>query len=321
MTRKHRVGVVVFDGVKSLDVSGPLEVFDEANSEGANYELVVLAPGGRTVRASNGLQLGASGALEDETLVLDTLLVAGGDHLPLRPVDQDVVAGVTQLARRSARVASVCTGAFLLGAAGLLDGRRATTHWRHVRRLQAVFPKVQVEPDAIFVQDEHVHTSAGITAGIDLCLALLEIDHDGELARRVARSLVVFLQRPGGQSQFSPSLQAPRPSTPSLRAVYDAIAADPAAELSTAALAAQLAMSPRHFTRVFSAETGVTPRRYIESVRVQTACVALDRGASVAQSVEAAGFPSMDALRRAFRERLGVTPSEYQARFGSTRGR
>jgi transcriptional regulator GlxA family with amidase domain len=319
MGAPHRIGVVIFDGVKSLDASGPLEAFDEANAEGAEYELLVLAPGGRTIRASNGLRIGADAALEDRTIRLDTVIVAGADHLPVRAADPGIVDGVRHAASRAGRVASVCTGSFLLGAAGLLDGRRATTHWRHSGRLQAAFPTAQVEADALFVRDGPIHTSAGVTAGIDLSLALIEADHGGEIARRVARSLVVFLQRPGSQSQFSPSLSTPRPTTPSLRALFDAIATDPTAEHSTATLASRVAMSPRHFTRLFGEETGMSPHRYVELVRVQAACAALDAGSSVTAAVERAGFPSVDALRRAFRDRLAVTPSEYQARFATTR--
>jgi len=316
---EHRIGVVVFDGFKSLDASGPLEVFDEANQEGAAYSSLLLSPGGRTVRASNGMRVEADAAVEDPSISVNTIMIVGSDQLPLGVPDPSLVAAIARLAEKADRIASVCTGAFLLGAAGLLDGRRATTHWRHARRLQTSYPLIDVQADAIFVHDGNVHTSAGVTAGIDLSLALVESDHGGEVARRVAQSLVVYLQRAGGQSQFSPSVMTPRPTTSPLRGVFDSIAADPRGDMSIDALAQRAMMSSRHFSRLFHAETGMSPRVYIELVRLQTACTALEEGASVTSTVERAGFPSADALRRAFKTRLGVSPRQYQERFASRR--
>ncbi|MDY0914492.1 GlxA family transcriptional regulator [Rathayibacter festucae] len=314
----HVVGIVVFDDFKSLDATGPMEVLAEANAEGAHYKLLVLSPGGRSVRASNGLQVQVDAAVDGDLPHLDTLIVTGGDLLPTTPAAAGLVDALRDLAPRSDRVAGICTGAFLLGAAGLLDGRRTTTHWKHISTLAAAFPATAVEPDALFVHDGAVHTSAGVTAGIDLTLALVELDHGGDLARRVAQALVVFLQRPGGQSQFSPSLLLPRPSTPSLRALTDSIAADPSADHSSDALARRAAMSARHLTRLFTAEIGTTPRAYVDSVRLHAACTALEQGATVTEAVTRAGFAGADALRRAFRAQLGVTPHEYRCRFAST---
>lgn len=314
---RHLVGIVIFDGFKSLDATGPMEVFAEANNEGGNYELLVLSPGGRPVRASNGLQVQADAAVEGDLPHLDTLIVTGGDLLPTTPAAPGLIEALRALAPRSDRLAAICTGAFLLGAAGLLDGRRATTHWKYIATLAAAFPAAAVETDALFIHNGNVHTSAGVTAGIDLSLALLELDHGGDLARRVAQALVVFLQRPGGQSQFSPSLLIPRPSTPSLRAVTDSIAADPAADHSADALARRAAMSPRHLTRLFHTEIGTTPRAYVDSVRLHAACTALEQGATVTEAVTRAGFAGGDALRRAFRAQIGVTPHEYQRRFAT----
>ncbi|MDT7685252.1 MAG: hypothetical protein QOG57_5562, partial [Pseudonocardiales bacterium] len=212
-TTVHRIGIVVFDGVKLLDVAGPSEVFSEANRMGAHYELTLCSVGGRAVSSSTGMTIPVDADATDPRLRFDTLLVMGGDVFPAHPVDPELREAVTSVAPRSGRVCSICTGAFILAAAGLLDGRRATTHWRHTGVLSRGYPDITVEPDAIFVRDGTTFTSAGVTAGIDLALALLEDDHGEQLARQVAQSLVVFLQRPGGQSQFSPTLSGPRPHT------------------------------------------------------------------------------------------------------------
>ncbi|MET7704910.1 AraC family transcriptional regulator [Micromonospora sp. NPDC005413] len=196
--------------MKLLDLVGPFEVFAEAAKFGARYELEVRSTDGAAVRASTGMRVAVDGAIDSATDV-GTALVVGGDALPVSPISPELTAAAAALSHRAARTASVCTGAFLLAGAGLLDGRRATTHWRHARMLAAAFPRVRVEPDAIFVQDGPIFTSAGVSAGIDLALALVERDHGEEIARSVAQSLVVFLQRPGGQSQFSPSRPAPTP--------------------------------------------------------------------------------------------------------------
>jgi len=315
----HRVGVVVFDGVKMLDVAGPSEVFAESNRLGADYRLSVCAVGGGAVMSSTGMRITADLDSATDGLGFDTLLVAGGDLLPTRPIDPALREAVRALAARSRRVCSICTGAFILAAAGLLDGHRATTHWQHTRLLADAYSAVTVEPDAIFVRDGDLFTSAGVTAGIDLALALLEDDHDERLARQVAQSLVVFLQRPGGQSQFSPTLRGPRPRTPLLRAVFDAIAADPAADHSIATMAARAAVSPRQLTRLFQNELGTTPARYVDAVRFDSAKAALEGGLGVREAAERAGYGSSESLRRSFVGRLGVSPRAYQQRFRSAR--
>jgi len=313
----HRVGVVVFDGVKLLDIAGPSEVFSEANRMGAHYELTLCSVGKAEVRSSTGMRVPVDADAEETGLRFDTLLVMGGDVFPDHPVGADLRDAVRGLAARSGRVCSICTGAFILADAGVLDGRRATTHWRHTQLLRGRYPKVVVEPDAIFVRDDKVFSSAGVTAGIDLALALLEDDHGDDLARQVAQSLVVFLQRPGGQSQFSPTLQGPRPRTPILRAVFDAVAADPAGEHSIPKLAAQASVSPRHLTRLFHEELGTTPAKYVESVRFDSAKAALEGGHTVTGAAQRAGYGSPESLRRAFVSRLGVSPRAYQQRFRS----
>jgi transcriptional regulator GlxA family with amidase domain len=313
----HRVGVVVFDGVKLLDIAGPCEVFSEANRMGARYELTLCSVGKHEVRSSTGMRVPVDAGAEQDGLRFDTLLVMGGDVFPAYPVGADLREAVRGLAARSGRVCSICTGAFILADAGVLDGRRATTHWRHTQLLRGRYPEVVVEPDAIFVRDDRLFTSAGVTAGIDLALALLEDDHGDDLARQVAQSLVVFLQRPGGQSQFSPTLQGPRPRTPILRAVFDAVAADPAGEHSIPKLAAQASVSPRHLTRLFHEELGTTPAKYVESVRFDSAKAALEGGHTITAAAERAGYGSPESLRRAFVSRLGVSPRAYQQRFRS----
>ncbi|MFC4945203.1 GlxA family transcriptional regulator [Pseudonocardia sp. GCM10023141] len=317
----HRVGIVVFDGVKLLDVAGPSEVFSEANRMGANYQLTLCAVGGGSVSSSTGMTIAVDADATDPLVRFDTLLVMGGDIFPGHPVDPQLRDAVIGLAGRSGRVCSICTGAFILAAAGLLDGRRATTHWRHTGVLSRGYPAVTVEPDAIFVRDGTTFTSAGVTAGIDLALALLEDDHGEQLARQVAQSLVVFLQRPGGQSQFSPTLSGPRPRTSALREVFDAVAADPAGDHSTPKLAVRAALSPRHLTRLFHEELGTTPARYVEAVRFDAAKAALEAGYPITEAAARVGYGSSETLRRAFMTRLGVSPSAYQQRFRSAQRR
>ena len=315
----HRVGVLVFEKVKMLDVAGPSEVFAEANRLGANYDLCVCSVGAAPVTSSTGMRLTPDLDAAKTDLAFDTLLVMGGDQLPTHPLDLQLVDVVRTLATTSTRVCSICTGAFLLAAAGCLDGRRATTHWQHAELLSRAFPSVRVDPDAIYVKDGSFVTSAGVTAGIDLALALLEDDHGEELARAVARSLVVFLQRPGGQSQFSPTLQGPRPRAGLLRGVFDSVAADPSADHSVPALAARFTVSPRHLTRLFHDEVGTTPARYVDAVRFDAAKAALDAGLSVSAAAGRAGYGNPESLRRAFVTRLGIPPRTYQQRFRSAR--
>ncbi|NIH95789.1 transcriptional regulator GlxA family with amidase domain [Mycolicibacterium fluoranthenivorans] len=306
--------IVVFDGVKLLDVAGPAEVFAEANRFGARYRLRIASPDGRDVTTSIGTPFAVTDRLADVESA-DTVLVAGGDNLTARAIDPALVDAVREVPPRTGRLASICTGAFILATAGLLDGRRATTHWRHVTLLAHAFPQIGVEPDAIFVRDGDVYTSAGVTAGIDLALALVEQDHGAELVRSVARSLVVYLKRAGGQSQFSALVEADPPQESALRAVTAAIAADPGADHSVKRLAAVAALSTRQLTRLFHTELGTTPARYVEKVRIDTARGALDAGHSVADAAQIAGFGSAETLRRVFVTQLGLSPKAYRDRF------
>jgi transcriptional regulator GlxA family with amidase domain len=312
----HRVGVFVFDGVTLLDVSGPAEVLGKAAQQGSPYEVVLVSPAGGDVRSSVGVRL--SGTLPAATAgPLDTVVVAGADHLP-SAVDRELLDAAGPLVAAAPRVASVCTGAFVLAALGVLDGRRATTHWRHTARLARRYPRIAVEPDAIFVRDGHVLTSAGVSAGIDLTLALVEHDHGAAAAREVARELVVFLQRPGGQSQFSAATQGPVPSSALVRTLQERVLADPARDHSPTALASAAAVSPRHLSRLFQQELGTTPARWVEGVRVEAAQRLLLAGHSVTSAATHSGLGSDETLRRAFARHLGTTPTEYRERFATT---
>ncbi|WP_426567394.1 GlxA family transcriptional regulator [Streptomyces canus] len=314
---EHSIGALVFDGMKMLDLSGPAEVFSEANRYGARYRLTIVSVGGGPVASSIGVRVPVDADIA-EAPAFDTLLVVGGDQVPQGAVDPDLVAAARKLASQAGRVASICTGAFILGAAGLLDGKRATTHWQHTELLARRCPTARVEPDALFVRDGSLYTSAGVTAGIDLALALVEHEHGPDLARSVARSLVVYMQRAGGQSQFSASLQGPAPQTPVLRQVQDLVQADPTADHSLEALAARVRVSPRHLTRMFRTELNTTTMRYVELIRFDMAKALLDSGHNATEAAARSGFPSYESLRRAFARHLGISPTKYQRRFTTT---
>ncbi|MFJ3779473.1 GlxA family transcriptional regulator [Streptomyces sp. NPDC090075] len=313
----HRVGFVVFEGVTMLDVSGPSEVLHQAGRLAAPYELVLVSPTGGTVTTSAGPALTGTVRAADAGPV-DTVLVAGGDRLAERPIEDGLLAAARDLTEGARRVASVCTGAFVLGELGLLDGRRATTHWRHAAVFARRYPRVRVEPDAIHVRDGRYVTSAGISAGIDLALALVEDDHGADVARDIARELVVFLQRPGGQSQFSTAVTTPPARTEPLRTLIASVLADPAADHSLPALAASAAVSTRHLTRLFTAELGTTPARWVERVRLDRAQQLLLEGHSVTAAARHSGLGTDETLRRAFARHLGTTPTHYRRRFATT---
>ncbi|OBA82026.1 AraC family transcriptional regulator [Mycobacterium sp. 1164966.3] len=308
------VVIVVFNGVKLLDAVGPAEVFAEANRFGANYRLEVASVDGRDVKTSIGTRFGVDRRISSFESA-DTVIVAGGDNLVGRPIDPALIEALRTVPLRTRRLASVCTGSFILAQAGLLNGRRATTHWRHTGRLARAFPDVGVEPDAIFVRDGDIFTSAGVSSGIDLALALVERDYGPELVRQVARSLVVYLKRAGGQSQFSVLVEADPPPESALRVVTDAITANPADDHSVKKLAARASMSTRQLTRLFQSELGMTPARYVESVRIDSARAALDAGRTVTETARMAGFGTTETLRRVFLNHLGISPKAYRDRF------
>ena len=296
----------------SLDVVGPAEVFASAGS----YEVEIVAPDPEPFFMSNGMQVVPHAAMADVRGPIDTLLIAGGEGTRKMATEPRVLEWTRAAAKRSRRVTSVCSGAFVLGAAGLLDGRRATTHWAWCDTLAALYPDVEVERDAIFVVDDSVYTSAGVTAGMDLALALVEEDLGADVAREVAQQLVVFLRRPGGQSQFSAQIAAPPAEREPLREVQAYIAANAGSDLSVPALAERAAMSPRNFARAFKGETGMTPAAYVESVRVEQARIALEGSDAQVESVARhCGFGTVETMRRAFHRRLGVGPAAYRSRF------
>lgn len=308
------VMIVVFDDVTLLDVAGAGEVFVEANRFGADYLIKIASVDGRDVTTSIGTRLGVTDSISSIGSV-DTVLVAGSDRLPARPIDPALVDAVRSVSARARRMASICTGSFVLAQAGLLSGRRATTHWHDARLLARAFRDVTVEPDAIFVRDGDIFTSAGVSSGIDLALALVEMDYGPELVREVARWLVVYLKRAGGQSQFSVLVEADPPPQSPLRAVVDAIVAEPAANHSVKTLAARASLSTRQLTRLFRSELGMSPGRYVELVRIDFARSALESGRSVAEAAGIAGFGSIETLRRVFVNHLGISPKAYRERF------
>jgi transcriptional regulator GlxA family with amidase domain len=342
----RHVVLVLFPGVQSLDVSGPFEVFagaqrlldadrrgdaparDDATSSHAalhgsraqrrraRYEIRTLSADGAPVRSSSGLTLVPDGALAQAPRAIDTLIVPGGDGTRAAVDDEELLRWIAESSARARRTASVCTGAFLLAAAGLLDGRRVTTHWASAEALARRHPDVTVDPDPIFVRDGHVWTSAGVTAGMDLALALVEDDHDSELALTVARHLVLFLRRPGNQSQFSATLASQQPEREPLRELQRSVVEHVAADHTVEAMAERAHMSPRHFARAFRAETGVTPARWVERVRLEAARRLLEDSAeTIAAVAGACGFGTAETMRRSFLRALGVGPAEYRRRF------
>ena len=312
------VVVVAYPGVQSLDVTGPVEVFAVANRHRPQppYATTVVARQAGALRTSSGLGLVADLAVDACDGPIDTLVVAGGDGTGDAVGDAALVDWIRDAAGRSRRVTSVCSGAFLLAAAGLLAGRRATTHWRVCDLLARLHPGVEVEADRIYVRDGRVWTSAGVTAGMDLALALVEDDHGGPLALEVARQLVLFTQRAGGQSQFSAQLAVPRPDRQPLRAVLAHVETHPDADLSVPALARRAAMSPRTFARTFRAELGTTPAAYVQAARIDAARRLLESTAlSTVEVARACGFGTVETMHRAFRRTVRTTPGQYRRHF------
>ncbi|WP_327100091.1 GlxA family transcriptional regulator [Nocardia vinacea] len=316
-TARRRVGVLVFDSVKMLDFVGPAEVFVEANQSVAGYEVVLVSADGKDVHTSIGARTQVSCAAADAGR-FDTVVIPGSELPVEKFATPEVLAAARHLSSHTRRTASICSGAFVLAQLGLLDGRRATTHWKFTGDLARRFPSVLVEPDAIFVRDGNLYSSAGVAAGVDLALALVEEDHGADVARRVAQSLVVHMQRAGGQSQFSASLSGPAPRSPLLRGVVDLICADPTYPHTVQSLAAHARVSVRHLTRLFRTELQRSPAEYVAFIRFGVARDMLHAGRSVTEAAMAAGYGNSEALRRAFVARLGISPRKYQQRFRTT---
>jgi transcriptional regulator GlxA family with amidase domain len=316
--------MVVYAGMQSLDLTGPFEVFSgaqqliEADDKRPRhgYRVSVLSRDGAPISTSSGLTITPHGTLAQAPAHIDTLLVVGGTGSRQAVADGQLIDWIARTAPRARRTASVCTGAFLLAAAGLLDGRRATTHWAFAKELARRHPAVRVDARPIYICDGPIWTSAGVTAGMDLALALVEEDHDRELALALARQLVLFLRRPGNQSQFSAALQAQQPQREPLREVQRFALEHPGADLSVEAMAQRAHLSPRHFARSFRAEVGITPARYVERVRLEAARRRLeDTGEPIGQVARACGFGTAETMRRLFLRALGVAPAEYRRRF------
>lgn len=318
---------VVYPGILALDLVGPHEVFTAAAEVALRtrrdpdaYRVEVVGPEAGVLSTTRGPSIVADNALSAVRGAIDTLVMVGGEGAREAATDAGFVAGVARLARRSRRVTSVCTGAYVLAAAGLLEGRRATTHWAWCDDFAKKYPNVIVDADPIFVRDGNVWTSAGVTAGMDLALALVDDDLGRDVALMTARQLVLFVQRPGGQSQFSAQLGAQLAVRRPIRELQQWIVENPGDDLGVERLAARVAMSPRHFARVFREEVGCTPAAYVERVRIEVARRLLETSdCGVDEVARVAGFGTAETTRRAFARRVGTSPSEYRDRFRPSR--
>lgn len=324
--QSRTIGIVAFPDAEVLDITGPFEVFNFANlslkrhgiSQENIYKLTLLAEKPGPVTTMSGLQILAEDVYGDLDVEFDTLLIPGGD-MEKALSNEKLIAWIKAMSPKVRRLVSVCTGAFLLAEAGLLEGCKATTHWDFCQQLAKDYPSVQVKPDYIFIKDGHIFTSGGITSGIDLALALLEEDWGRELALYVARYLVVFLKRPGGQSQFSSYLATEASHRPDLRDLQVWIMEHIHHDLTVETLAERMAMSPRNFSRLFLSETGMTPAKFVEMTRIDRARYLLETGAlSVETIAEKTGFKDSERMRRAFIRQMGVNPQNYRHRFGSS---
>lgn len=319
-----KVAIVIFDGAQALDVAGPLDVFAEANtflSAAQKYEVSLVGVQAGAVTCSNGMQLTVPFGYADLDTQWDLLLVAGGPQLPDAPPSSDFLDWLHKQAQGATRFGSVCNGAFVLAHAGLLDGREVTTHWADAGRLAQEFPQASVQPDKIFVRDGRLFTSAGVTAGIDLCLSLVGEDWGYELAVRVAKRLVVYIQREGGQSQYSPYMGTGRDEDPIIGKVYRYVTEHITDALSIEQLAGAVAVSRRTFSRLFAKYAKVTPSTFVEQVRVDTARKLLeDTDAPLKTVAFKCGFRSATHMRTTFSRRLEVTPKQYRQRFRGESG-
>jgi transcriptional regulator GlxA family with amidase domain len=319
--RERHVVIVAFAGLQPLDAVGPFEVFASANrvvealGRPGRYRLTLASVGGQSVLSESGLQLGTE-PLPDSEVKIDTLLLPGGSGSRTARYEPALIEWIRAAAPRCRRITTVCTGTFLGAEAGLLNGRRVTTHWAAAAQLQREYPELVVDADPIYIRDGKYWTSAGVTAGIDLALALVQDDLGTEVAQTVARWLVMFLHRPGGQTQFASPVWVPRADRSTIRAVQSLVEAAPGGDHRLPALAAAAAMSVRHFARVFTAEVGETPGRFVERVRLEAARVELETTNNTLDVVaDHCGFGTAETLRRTFQRRLNVAPDAYRRRF------
>ncbi|MBO9651201.1 MAG: GlxA family transcriptional regulator [Variovorax sp.] len=316
-----RVAILAFPRVQLLDVAGPADVFAEAARQLGKpraYQVQVIGSQEGTLKSSSGLRIAVDSTVATHRGPIDTLLVAGSPNIDDMAADDRLNGWLRRQSRSVRRYGSVCSGAFVLAAAGLLDGKRVATHWNSTARLAAAYPSACVEADAIYVKDGKLFTSAGVTAGMDLALAMVEEDHGRELALRVARELVMFLKRPGGQSQFSAHLAAQTSERSSVREIQDHVLAHLKDDLSVPALASRASMSERTFARVFRSETGTTPAEFVENARIDAARrLAEESDLPAKRLADAVGYANVDGFRRAFSRRLGVSLVEYRRRFAT----
>jgi transcriptional regulator GlxA family with amidase domain len=313
----RKVVIVGFPGVQALDVVGPHDVFTGASLlTGGGYDVVMSSVGGRPVTTATGLAFLAA-PLPERSDPIDTVVLPGGAGVDAARSDPELVDWIKAVTGNVRRVVTVCTGAFFAAQAGLLDGRRATTHWAFAGRLAREFPTIDVDPDPIFVRSsDTVWTAAGVTAGIDLALSLVEDDHGTEVAQTVARWLVLYLRRPGGQTQFAAPVWMPRARRTSIREVQETIEAEPGGPHSIGELARRAAMSPRHFTRVFTDEVGEAPGHYVERIRTEAARRQLQETDDTVVAIAArCGFGTAETMRRNFIRRVGISPDQYRKAF------
>ncbi|HZX96685.1 MAG TPA: GlxA family transcriptional regulator [Myxococcales bacterium] len=323
----RRIALFAYPGIQGLDLSGPLELFarttrllrDEGRAD-PGYSVAVVGSEAGPIAASSGFRFLADTTFRAVRSGVDTLLIVGGQGVERQLGNRALLGWLRRMAPRVRRLGSVCTGAFLLAEAGLLDGRVTTTHWSRAAELARRFPRVRVEEDRIWVRDGNVYSSAGVSAGMDLALALIEEDLGAEIALAVARAMVMYLHRPGDQSQYSAPLRLQAAQTPSLRELVTWAAEHPAGDLSVPALARRIGKSPRHLSRVFRKEVGVAPAEAVEQLRLEAARRALSQSAAGLEEIAArCGFGSAEVLRRVFLRALHVTPSAYRARFSPRR--
>ncbi|WP_297794220.1 GlxA family transcriptional regulator [Mycobacterium sp.] len=313
----RKVVIVGYPGVQALDVVGPHDVFTAASLlTGGGYDVAVASVDGQPVATATGLAFVAT-PLPDPGDPIDTVVLPGGAGIDAARSDAELVAWVKAVAGHARRLVTVCTGAFLAAQAGLLDGQRVTTHWAFAERLANEFPAIDVDADPIFVRtSDTVWTAAGVTAGIDLALALIEEDHGTEVAQTVARWLVLYLRRPGGQSQFAAPVWMPRAKRDSIREVQETIETEPGRPHTVDDLARRAAMSPRHFTRVFTAEIGEAPGQYVERIRTEAARRQLEEtDDTVVAIANRCGFGTAETMRRNFLRRVGISPDQYRKAF------
>jgi len=314
----RKIRMLVYEGAHLLDIAGPISLFASASEfVGAPaYDVGLVAPSAGLFRSTGGIELRATAGIDRPISGLDTLLVAGGAGVDHALTDRRLLVWLQRQAGQTRRVASVCSGALLLAEAGLLDGRHAVTHWDRCSAMATCYPQVTVERDPIFLRDGKFYSSAGISAGMDLALALIEEDHGAAIAQALAREFVLYARRSGGQAQFSPALQAQETAPGKIKALQEWILAHLEEDLAVEVLAARSAMSPRHFARRFREETGMTPAGFVAAARLDAARQALAIGVdSIDRVAHRFGFGTAERLRRTFQRHLAVTPTQFREHF------